>query len=264
MHADTPVVFAVLTAAGSGTRLGMDMPKALVPVCGKPMLSHATRGLLDAGVSGIVITAPADHLAQFEAAVASHAATHTTPILVVSGGATRQASVAAGLAAIPAMAQACGIEVDEHTVVLVHDAARALTPPDMMRRVAHAVLRGSSAVIPALPVADTLKVIDRNLATEATLGAVSSTVDRSTLMAVQTPQGFPWPTISRAHDLAEQRSHDESLAATDDAGLVEAMGGQVDIVLGDATALKITTPWDLAIAELLSNNATTFTPGCAP
>lgn len=296
-------IYAVLTAAGSGTRLGCDQPKALVPVGGQPMLLHAARGLLNAGVDGIVITAPATHIQQFEAALAplrasashteSHGDHHTeppgahspqgtatvtppllssltpqpgpsasekpapraperyAPIRIVEGGATRQASVAAGLAAVASICEELGRPQGDEDVILIHDAARALTPPAMIHRVIDAVLAGSSAVIPALPVADTLKVINRDTATATTIGSVHATADRSALVAVQTPQGFPWHVIRDAHERSAHLNHDETHAATDDAGLVESLGGHVDIVPGDSEALKITTPWDLRIAHHL-------------
>lgn len=250
-------VFAVLTAAGSGTRLGKEMPKSLVPIADRPMILHAAQGLLDAGVAGIVITAPQDHLDTFAQLITQLTATrsHTLPVSIVPGGVTRQGSVANGLAAIPSLATETGHTIDEHTPILIHDAARALTPLDVIHRVVKAVEDGSQAVIPALPVSDTLKVISRKASRPSTLGTVASTADRTSLVAVQTPQGFPWHVIRRAHANAADLVHDESLAATDDAGLVEALGRTVDIVEGAAQSLKITTPWDLQIAEHLVGQA---------
>lgn len=269
MSHTTPNVFAVLTAAGSGTRLGEHMPKALVPLNTAPMLTHAAHGLIQAGVNGIVVTAPDTHIADCERALhlAKQATENlaTTPFeekrtpplatAVVPGGATRQASVAAGLAAIPDLAKKLGHTLSDETVILIHDAARALTPPQMIERVIAAVAAGSQAVIPVLPVADTLKVINRDHANDTSIGSVAHTVDRSTLMAVQTPQAFPWTVITDAHQRYANLSADESLAATDDAGLIEALGGQVDMVTGDSLAMKITTPWDLRIARLLDASA---------
>lgn len=250
--ADRPV-FAVLTAAGAGTRLGSDLPKALVPIRGVPMVRLAAQGLLAGGVRGIVVTAPKDHRDEFAHALAGVGCdlSPACVLRIVSGGATRQASVHAGMNALAQVAFDLGTQLGEDSLVLVHDAARALTPPAVIRRVITALEQGSTAVIPALPVVDTLKTIDRESADEHLLGAVSSTMDRSTLVAVQTPQGFTWKVLKEAHERGKNLLHDEALAATDDAGLVEHMGGRVDIVAGSEEALKVTTPWDLRIAHQL-------------
>jgi 2-C-methyl-D-erythritol 4-phosphate cytidylyltransferase len=149
------------------------------------------------------------------------------PVIVVAGGAERQASVAAALAAVPA-----GPEI-----VLVHDAARALTPPELVESVAEAVRAGHDAVIPVLPVVDTIKDVG---AGEVVLG----TVDRSALRAVQTPQGFRRSVLAAAHAAAGD-------PLTDDAGLVEKLGIPVVCVPGSEYALKVTRPFDLALAEHL-------------
>jgi 2-C-methyl-D-erythritol 4-phosphate cytidylyltransferase len=135
--------------------------------------------------------------------------------------------VALALAATPAA----------YSIILVHDAARALTPPDQIERVAAAVRSGQSAVVPVLPVADTIKQVDAE-------DAIVATVDRSALRAVQTPQGFRRDVLAAAHDGATDQH-------TDDAGLVERMGVRVHTVLGSDRALKITRPVDLVIAEAL-------------
>lgn len=244
--------YAVLTAAGSGTRLGHELPKALVPIGDIPILAWAVDGLVAAGIQSIVITAHESHLEQFHAALAHpHLDGIDIPIRIVPGGETRQASVAAGLAAIPALAAESGHPLEGDTTVLVHDAARALTPADMIQRVVEAVTSGCKAVIPCLPVSDTLKIINHAQAGDRTLGTVDTTVDRFTLVAVQTPQGFTWDTITRAHEQAAHLATREENAATDDAGLVERMGLPVHIVEGAPQALKVTTPWDLKLAEFL-------------
>ncbi|SPT54251.1 2-C-methyl-D-erythritol 4-phosphate cytidylyltransferase [Actinomyces bovis] len=253
-------VVAVLTAAGSGTRLGAGGPKALVQVGGKTLLLRAAEGLAASGVvDHLVVTAPPDAVARFAAEVPEHlpalakagdmggVAAQTVPVQVVAGSpASRQASVALGLQAALA---AC----PDAQVVLVHDAARALTPPQVVRRVVAAVQAGCDAVVPALPVTDTVKEVrlaqpgDGVVPTER----VVATPDRSRLRAVQTPQGFRLEVLRRAHELGAQRAADEQQAASDDAALVEAAGGVVDVVAGDPLALKVTTPLDLALAELL-------------
>lgn len=223
---------AILTAAGSGTRLGHALPKALVPLGGVPLVVRAAHALVTSGiVRRVVVTAPPDAVADVVAALGQ-----APGLEVVPGGATRQASVAAALARL----------TDEPggTVVLVHDAARPLVPVRVVRRVAGAVAMARSAVVPVLPVADTIKRVGPD-------GAVAETLDRRELRAVQTPQGFTLEVLRAAHAAAAHRADDEALAATDDAGLVEADGGHVWAVEGHEDAMKITTPRDLAVAAAL-------------
>ncbi|KKJ98024.1 2-C-methyl-D-erythritol 4-phosphate cytidylyltransferase [Micromonospora sp. HK10] len=216
-------VAVLVPAAGAGVRLGPGAPKALRPLAGEPLLVHAVRRVaVAASVHTIVVAAPAADVEAVRALLAPVA-----PVTVVPGGAERQASVAAALAAVPA-----GPEI-----VLVHDAARALTPPALVESVAAAVRAGHDAVIPALPVVDTIKEVDTG---ERVLG----TVDRSALRAVQTPQGFRRSVLAAAHEAAGD-------PLTDDAGLVEKQGVPVFCVPGSELALKITRPFDLALAEYL-------------
>jgi 2-C-methyl-D-erythritol 4-phosphate cytidylyltransferase len=140
---------------------------------------------------------------------------------VVAGGDTRSASVRAGLAAVPADAG----------VIVVHDAARPVPVPDVWRRVLAAVAAGADAAVPAIPVSDTLRAVG------------GTTVDRAGFVAVQTPQAFRAAALRDAHEGEPE--------GTDDASLVEARGGRVVVVDGDTTNVKITTPTDLALAELL-------------
>ncbi|MEG3614272.1 2-C-methyl-D-erythritol 4-phosphate cytidylyltransferase [Isoptericola haloaureus] len=237
---------AILTAAGSGTRLGREIPKAFVDVGGVPMIALAARGLAASGVvDAVVITAPPGRSADMVAAVGPL----SVPCDVVEGGATRQASVAAGLGRADAATD----------VVLVHDAARPLAPPALVERVVTAVRSGRSAVVPGLPVTDTIKRVVPDGGSPAAPGGESAqpvervvdTLDRTALRAVQTPQGFDRELLQRAHAEGAARAAAEHLAATDDAGLVEALGVPVHMVRGDAAALKITTAHDLAVAELL-------------
>lgn len=221
---------AILTAAGSGARLGHPLPKALVPLAGVPLVVRAARALHAAGVRRLVVTAPPDAVADVVAALGMPDAR------VVPGGPTRQASVAAGLACLDD-------EVGD-AVVLVHDAARPLVPVEVVRRVVDAVAGGHDAVVPVLPVTDTVKRV-------GAAGEVTATLDRRELRAVQTPQGFTLEVLRRAHAAAAHRAGDEALAATDDAGLVEAAGGQVWTVEGHEDAMKITTPRDLVVATAL-------------
>lgn len=220
----------IIVAAGSGTRLDAGAPKAFVPVAGRPMLAVALASLADAAEPlDIVIVAPESHLDAARAI--APAAT------VVAGGATRQQSVAAGLAVL-----APGIRT-----VLVHDAARALASGALVDRVVAAVREHGHGIVPALAVADTLKRIDGV--------RVLQTVDRSTLVHVQTPQGFPREELVAAYATADD-DH------TDDAALFARAGGTVDTVEGEARAFKITTPADLARAELeLGHSMTAFRTG---
>lgn len=213
-------VAVLVPAAGLGLRLGGGTPKALRELAGEPLLVHACRRVAQApSVAMIVIAAPPAELDAVRALVPG--------ATVVPGGATRQDSVAAALAAVPAT-------ID---IVLVHDAARALTPPALVEAVAAAVRSGLPAVVPALPVVDTVKRVD---AAECVL----ETVDRSPLRIIQTPQGFPRETLLAAH---AQAAADH----TDDAGLVERLGHRIHTIPGSDLALKITRPLDLLIATAL-------------
>lgn len=227
-------VAAVLTAAGSGARLGHGLPKALVPAGGVPLVVHAAARLAGSGlVERIVVTVPADHQAAFARALteAGPALGDSSVVLVVGGG-TRQASVAAALAVLP----------EDVDVVLVHDAARALAPSELVRAVVLAVQDGNHAVIPGVPVTDSVVTVEDGHA---------HPVDRSTLRAVQTPQGFDRALLDRAHAAAAPRAQDEGTAATDDASLCAALGEVVTVVPGADDAFKITTSRDLAQAEAL-------------
>ncbi|QQQ59533.1 IspD/TarI family cytidylyltransferase [Actinomyces sp. HMT 175] len=242
---------AVLTAAGSGSRLGAGVPKALVPVGGVSLLRRAAAGFIASGaVSHVVVTAPAEEVDRFRAELEGLAdgsvgtsVGRRSGIEVVAGSPrSRQASVALGLAAALAA-------VPRADVVIVHDAARALTPPEVTQRVVAAVRAGHEAVVPALPVTDTVKEVEARPAGEPE--PVVGTPRRDRLRAVQTPQGFSTPVLVAAHRAGAERAGDEALAASDDAGLVEACGGSVVVVAGDERAMKVTTPMDLALAELL-------------
>lgn len=215
-------VAVLVPAAGLGVRLGGGTPKALRELAGESLLVHCCRALADAPSVGlIVIAAPGDSVEFVQSLVPS--------ARVVAGGATRQESVAAALAAVPA----------EFDIILVHDAARALAPSWMVEAVAGAVRAGHDAVIPVIEVVDTIKQVTSG-------GEVVATVDRSELRAVQTPQGFRRALLVKAHASAAD-SH------TDDAGLVERLGAPVHTVPGHPHALKITTPMDLLIAEAILN-----------
>ena len=218
---------------------------------GVSLLRRAAAGLIASGaVSHVVVTAPAEEVDRFRAeleglpdASAGAVAGRCGGIEVVVGSPrSRQASVALGLAVALAA-------VPRADVVIVHDAARALTPPAVTQRVVAAVRAGNEAVVPALPVTDTVKEVEARPAGEPE--PVVGTPRRDRLRAVQTPQGFSTPVLVAAHRAGAERAGDETLAASDDAGLVEACGGSVVVVAGDERAMKVTTPMDLALAELL-------------
>ena len=218
-----------------------------MPLGGQSLVAHAARNLLAARAAGddrvqvLVVTAPAFHLDAIARELDSLETDVT--LLVVAGGATRQASVAAGLAALDADQRAADVDV-----VLVHDAARPLAPASLVARVIEAVRDGHPAVVPGLPVTDTIKRVapHRGVVVEPVL----ETVPRAELRAVQTPQGFTRELLLRAHTHGAEDAHDEALAASDDAGLVERLGEPVWVVAGDERAAKITTARDLAVAAL--------------
>jgi 2-C-methyl-D-erythritol 4-phosphate cytidylyltransferase len=219
-------VAVILVAAGSGLRLGAAMPKAFAPLCGESLLTHALRGVFACPEVGhVIIVAPASHLGQSRAAADTF--DEHPPVDVLAGGRDRSASVEAGLSALG----------DDDGIVLVHDVARCLAPPDLFARVVRAVREGDPAVVPGLLVTDTVKVVDDR-------GRVLNTPDRESLRGIQTPQGFQRQVLEQAHSSAVS-------AATDDAGLVERAGGQVRVVPGDHRAFKITSPFDLTLAAAL-------------
>jgi 2-C-methyl-D-erythritol 4-phosphate cytidylyltransferase len=188
-------------------------------------VERAVAGLLDSGVvDHVVVAVPADRVEQARQLFAEQ-------VMVVAGGVNRIESVGRALAALSKPTEASKAA----DFVLVHDAARALTPPGLIVRVVDALRAGNSAVVPALRVSDTIKAVDAN-------GVVLGTPERAGLRAVQTPQGFATDLLLRAY----QRAGAES---TDDASLVEQLGGQVQVIEGDPLAFKITTPLDLLLAE---------------
>lgn len=226
-------VAAIVPAAGLGTRLGPGTPKALRELAGVPMLVHAVRAMMAARlVDRVVVVAPPSQVAEVSALLSDDAAGR---MVVVAGGSSRQESVAAGLAVL-------GSDVE---VVLVHDAARPLAPAELADRVAAAVLAGAEAVVPAIPLADTVKRVSGD-------GIVIDTLDRKELRAVQTPQGFLRAVLAEAHAAGADL---RDAPTTDDAGLVERLGRPVRVVLGSEEAFKVTGPLDLLLAEALLDRA---------
>ena len=212
-------VAAIVPAAGQGVRMGAGLPKALLLLAGEPLLLHAVRGLRAcADIGPIVVAVPADRVEDARDLLRAQ------DVTVLAGGAERQDSVRLALGHLPA---ATGL-------VVVHDAARALTPLAVVERVIAALRTGAAAVVPALAVPDTLKRV--------TDDRVVQTVDRADLRAVQTPQGFQRDVLERAHAAG-------GAPATDDAALVERRGLDVRTVPGDEQAFKVTRPFDLLVAE---------------
>jgi len=199
-------VWAIVVAAGSGSRFGG--PKQYERLGDRRVLDWSVAAAR-AVCKGVVLVAPPDRIAGPEPEVDA----------VVAGGATRSASVRAGLAAVPADAE----------VILVHDAARPVASSRLWQAVVDAVEAGSEAVVPAVPVTDTIRRRD------------GGTVDRAGLLAVQTPQGFRADVLRHAHESESE--------GTDDASLAEAVGCRVTVVDGEPSNLKITTADDLAMAE---------------
>lgn len=216
----------IVVAAGSGTRLAAGAPKAFVGLGAHTILRHALDGVFHAPEAQVVVVAPADRVGEAETDARLAAGDRSDLVTVVAGGATRQQSVAAGLAAL----------WGDVEVVLVHDAARALTPPEVFARVFAAVDETGWGIVPVLPVIDTIKRVDGP--------HITGGVDRAELAAAQTPQGFRRDILTQAYALAD-RDH------TDDAAVVAQAGHQVGVVDGDAASFKITTPEDLARAEHL-------------
>jgi 2-C-methyl-D-erythritol 4-phosphate cytidylyltransferase len=206
-------------AAGSGVRLGPGDPKALRLLAGRSLLFHAVARLrASRSVEVVVVAVPPGCEKQIAGELS---------VVTVTGGASRQESVRAALSVL----------VPEVDVVLVHDAARPLAPVSLIDAVAQAVQGGAPAVVPGVPVDDTIKRIDA-------AGVVLETPPRERLRAIQTPQGFRRSVLERAH--AQQGA-----SITDDAGLVELLGEPVLVIPGAADAFKITRLDDLARAEAL-------------
>jgi 2-C-methyl-D-erythritol 4-phosphate cytidylyltransferase len=222
---DAAATWAILVAAGAGRRLGTDRPKAFAALGGRPLLAESLERLERSDwIDAIVIAAPPGWeepaiLVAEELAAAKVAA-------VVAGGSTRAASVRSALAEVPAEALA----------VVVHDAARPLLAEAVLERVLLPLGEGFDGAVPGLPLADTVKRVRG--------GVVVETLERDELVAVQTPQAFAAPRLREAFagDLH---------GATDCAALVERAGGRVRVVEGDPRLLKVTTPADLALAELM-------------
>ena len=202
-------VWAIVVAAGSSTRFGR--PKLLETIAGAAVVEHAV-GVAQRCCDQVVLVSSDPNVVEL-----------CDGVLVVPGGRSRSESVRRGLDALP----------PDVEFVLVHDGARPGAPAEVFARVIAALRRGADAVVPALAVADTIKQVEGDV--------VVSTPDRSSLVAVQTPQGFRAALLSEAHSSGAD--------ATDDAALIESVGGVVHVVEGSPRAAKITTEYDLVVAR---------------
>ncbi len=220
-------VGVVMVAAGSGTRLGAQVPKAYVTIAGRTLLSYAVERVAQVpGLRSLAVVVPAEGMPGGSLWDPQVGRRGIVGMSFSAGGEQRSDSVRIGLTRI---ASSCD-------VVLIHDAARALTPLAVFERVVGAVRAGAAGAVPALPVIDTIKTVDAE-------GIITGTPDRASLRAVQTPQGFHAEVLRAAYAAGGE--------ATDDAALVEAAGGRVVVVDGDPLAFKITTPADLERAKRL-------------
>jgi len=221
-------VHLLIPAAGMGRRMGSNRNKLLLTLLGKPLLAWtllAAEAAHDIGWIGIM-GQPADQ-SDFKAILAELSL--SKPVQLILGGETRQESVYNGLQGLPAEAER----------VLIHDGARCLATPQLLDRCAAALLQ-CPGLIAAVPVKDTIKVVDET-------GVIQDTPDRQHLWAAQTPQGFEVKLLKQCHEQGRKLAWE----VTDDAALFERCGLPVNIVEGEETNLKVTTPVDLAIAEFI-------------
>jgi 2-C-methyl-D-erythritol 4-phosphate cytidylyltransferase len=221
--------WAVLVAAGEGTRLGLDRPKAFAPLAGRPLLAESLDRLDRCPwIDAVVVAAPVGW--EEPAILLSEELVATKVVACVPGGATRAESVRAALAEVP----------EDALIVIVHDAARPLVEDAVVERVLGPLAEGFDGVVPALPIADTVKRVEGRIVVE--------TLARDDLVAAQTPQAFLAPSLRRAFA-------GEVSDATDCAALVEGVGGRVAVVDGDRRLHKVTTREDLALVATLLDDA---------
>ena len=237
--------WAIIAAAGSGSRLkkaGIDRPKQFLELYGVPLYWHSVRTFAHvAGISGIVLAFPPDVIdsAAEETERLARAESFPLPCRFAAGGDTRQESVRNALASLPV----------ECSHVLIHDAARPFMSARLAATVLDGLRAGHTAVIPGLPLVDTIKQVDAS-------GTVLGTIDRESLRAVQTPQGFSRTSLTSAHAEAKTRN----LVVTDDAALLESLGEKIFVTEGDARNQKITAPADLALLENHDGDKTMTSP----
>lgn len=221
-------MYLLIPAAGVGRRMGSDRNKLLLPLMGEPLLAWTLQAVkASMSIQWIGIIAQPEDVPEFKEILARLELTQT--VHFIPGGSTRQESVYNGLQALPAEAQQ----------VLIHDGARCLATPQLFDRCADAT-QTCDALIAGIPVKDTIKVVDASR-------TITDTPDRANLWAAQTPQGFRVELLKACHNEGLQQGWE----VTDDAALVEKCGLPVQIVDGEETNLKVTTPVDLAIAEFI-------------
>ena len=230
------MVYAILLAAGSGRRMGSDLPKQFMSLAGRPMLFHVLTAFERANqVDRVVLVTLANSVDRCREVVRGWGIRKVAA--VVTGGARRQDSVAEGLRAVP----------DNASVIAIHDGARPLILPEQIDAVIDLTRQKGAAVL-GTPVTDTVKEIEN--------GRVLRTLDRSRLWRVQTPQAFHAPILRRAHEAAARHGY----VGTDDTSLVEHLKASVYVVTGREDNLKITAPEDLAMAESILRSRTGSVP----
>lgn len=240
----------IVVAAGEGRRLGYGMPKALVPLRGRPLLARALESAEGLVCDLLVVVLPAEPSARAELAALAQAHGERTgqSIVAVSGGSTRAESVHRGLRAVTEHAHTHRW-AQEFAAVLIHDAARPLASVTVSQRVLGALADGAEAVVPALPVADTIKQVvsgdERGLVEPEAVEPILATVPRADLRAVQTPQGYRLPTLARICTHLEGMDAAAAESFTDEAMVAEHLGIPAVCVSGDPLAAKITGPSDL-------------------
>ncbi len=231
-------MYLLIPAAGMGRRMGSDRNKLLLTLLGKPLIAW-TLSAAEASrqITWIGIIGQPEDWSDFHEILDNLSL--SKPVQLIQGGATRQESVYQGLQGLPPSAQK----------VLIHDGARCLATPNLFDRCAEA-LAGYSGLIAAVPVKDTIKIVDEK-------GIIKATPDRKDLWAAQTPQGFVVQLLKDCHEKGRQ----EGWEVTDDAALFERCSLSVRVVEGEETNLKITTPVDLAIAEFILRQRTSSLMG---
>ena len=229
-------IAVILVAAGDGARLGAGIPNALVKVGNLSLLEHALKNMLEVkDLAQVVVASHEDRVAEFSA-IATAFVGDQVAVSFTPGGLSRQGSIANAIAVVNA-------DID---IVLVHDAARCFTPAEVFNRVAQAVSETGFGVVPVLPVADTIKQVEKDV--------VLGTIDRESLRVAQTPQGFKFSELRAAYESAVEDF-------TDDASLMQSTGAVIRSVQGDAKAFKITVQADLEYAELRLNGSSEFRSG---
>lgn len=230
----------LIPAAGRGQRMGSDRNKLLLPLLGRPILAWTLlRAAAAPSITWIGVLCQSQDRPDLEAILADLKL--PLPVHLIPGGTTRQASVYNGLQALPTSAQG----------VLIHDGARCLATPDLFERCAYG-LRDCSGLIAAVPVKDTIKVVQE--------GLITATPPRAELWAAQTPQGFTVDVLKDCH----QKARAQGWEVTDDAALFERCRQPVQVVMGEETNLKITTPEDLILAEAILTQSQRLHPTHLP